>query len=187
MDHHVDIDLWPDPEIAPHLLMSALFAKLHRALAKNGSSRIGVSFPGVDTEAPSLGTRLRLHGGRNELSALLATDWLGAMKDHVSVHDPAPVPAGTKHRVVQRVQTKSSPDRLRRRLIRRHGLDEHEAVDRIPDEAARYVRLPFVELTSASTGQTFKLFVAHGPMRDESERGDFSTYGLSPKATVPWF
>ena len=32
MDHYVDIDVRTDPEFPAHQLMSALYAKLHRAL-----------------------------------------------------------------------------------------------------------------------------------------------------------
>ena len=37
MDHYVDIDVRPDPEFPVHQLMSALYAKLHRALVTQGS------------------------------------------------------------------------------------------------------------------------------------------------------
>ena len=187
MDHHVDIDLRSDPETAPHQLMSALFATLHRSLVARTGSRIGVSFPGVDAKGPHLGTRLRLHGSLPELSSLLSTDWLGALHDHLTVHAPAAVPATAQHRVVQRVQTKSNPERLRRRLMRRHGLDETEAARRIPDEVARFAQLPFVQLRSTSTGQTYRVFIKHGPMFEVPEPGDFGAYGLSRTGTVPWF
>ncbi|MES2880463.1 MAG: type I-F CRISPR-associated endoribonuclease Cas6/Csy4 [Pseudomonadota bacterium] len=186
MDHYVDIEVRPDPEFAPHQLMSALYAKLHRVLVAQGSTRIGVSFPGVDSQ-PHLGARLRLHGSLEALSALLASDWLTGMRDHVALTPPTRVPAAAKNRTVMRVQVKSSPERLRRRLMRRHNLDEQEARQRIPDEAARLTSLPFVQLGSTSTGQTFRLFIAHGPILPGVVPGDFNAYGLSQGATIPWF
>lgn len=189
MDHYVDIDVRPDPEFPAHQLMSALYAKLHRALVAQGSDGIGVSFPGVRTEAPHLGvgTRLRLHGGQAALSALLATDWLAGMRDHAALTPPASVPHEALHRAVQRVQTASSPERLRRRLMRRHDLDAEAARARIPDTAASYTDLPYLQLRSTSTGQTFRLFIRHGPLRPDPVPGGFNTYGLSQGATIPWF
>lgn len=187
MDHYMDIEVRPDPEFPASQLMSALYAKLHRALVALGSKYIGVSLPGVDTGVPQLGTRLRLHGELGALATLLASDWLAGMRDHVALTPPERVPDGAQYRIVRRVQVKSSPERLRRRLMRRHALDEQEAFQRIPDEAARFALLPFVQLRSASTGQTFRLFIEHGPMLASAVSGDFNAYGLSQGGTIPWF
>lgn len=189
MDHYVDIDVRPDPEFPTHQLLSALYAKLHRALVAQGSDRIGVSFPGVRTDAPhlGLGTRLRLHGGPADLSALLASDWLAGMRDHVTLAHVAAVPPGAQYRAVQRVQTASSPERLRRRLMRRHGLNADEARVRIPDTVACFTDLPYLQLRSTSTGQSFRLFISHGPLQLAPVSGDFNAYGLSQGGTIPWF
>lgn len=187
MDHFVDIDVRPDPEFPPHQLMGALYAKLHRALVGQCSADIGVSFPEVDSKRSDLGKRLRLHGERAALSALMASSWLTGMRDHVSLSEPAPVPGTAKHCMVRRVQVKSNPERLRRRLIRRHSLDAQEARERIPDHAARLVKLPFLQLRSSSTGHSFRLFVDHGPPQPHAVAGEFNTFGLSQTATIPWF
>lgn len=187
MDHHVDIDVRPDPEFPPYQLMSVLYAKLHRALVAQGSTRIGVSFPGFDSKMPHLGTRLRLHGNLAALSSLLENDWLTGMRNHVALTQPLPVPENTQHRIVRRVQVKSSPERLRRRLMRRHDIGEQEARQRIPDESARFARLPFISLLSTSTGQAFRLFIDHSTIQARAASGDFNTYGLSQGATIPWF
>ena len=187
MDHYVDIDVRPVQEFPAHQLMSALYAKLHRALVAQACSRIGVSFPGVDSVAPYLGTRLRLHGEFAALSVLLESDWLTGMRDHVALTPPMQVPNTAQNRAVRRVQVKSSPERLRRRLMRRHAIDEQEARQRIPDESARLAHLPFVQLRSTSTGQTFRLFIDHGPVQPGAAPGGFNAYGLSQGATIPWF
>ncbi len=187
MDHYVDIVVRPDPEFPAHQLMSALYAKLHRALAAQASAGIGVSFPGVDSKSPHLGTCIRLHGGLMDLSTLLAVDWLAGMRDHVALTPPTQIPRFVQHRRVSRVQVKSSPERLRRRLMHRHALDEHEARQRIPDNAARLAQLPFVQLRSTSTGQSFRLFIEHGPLQPSVLPGTFNAYGLSQEATIPWF
>ena len=187
MDHHVDIQVRPDPEFPAHQLMSALYTKLHRALVAQACTGIGVSFPGVDSQAPHLGTGLRLHGELAALSALLESDWLTGMRDHVALTPLAQVPGSALHRAVRRVQVKSSPERLRRRLMRRHTIDEQEARQRIPDESASFARLPFVQLRSTSTGQTFRLFIDHGPIQSNAVAGGFNAYGLSQGGTIPWF
>jgi CRISPR-associated endonuclease Csy4 len=187
MDHYVDIDVQPDPEFPAHQLMSALYAKLHRALVARQGAWIGVSFPGFDPEGTYLGMRLRLHGTLADLSGLLESDWLTGMRDHVALTPPRPVPPEAGHRLVKRVQVKSSPERLRRRLMRRHGFDEREACERIPDKLAQLTHLPFVPLRSTSTGQPFMLFIEHGPVQPEAVAGSFNAYGLSRGATIPWF
>ena len=187
MNHYVDIELRPDPEFVANHLMSALYAKLHRALAAQASPAIGVSFPGVGGQALHLGTCLRLHGTEAALSGLLASNWLTGMRDHVTLSLPRRVPDTAQHRVVRRVQVKSSPERLRRRLMRRHNLSEQEARLRIPDDIACFTTLPFLQLRSTSTGQNFMLFIAHGPTQPDAVEGSFNAYGLSQKGTIPWF
>ncbi|MDR6674475.1 type I-F CRISPR-associated endoribonuclease Cas6/Csy4 [Xanthomonas sp. 1678] len=188
MQHYLDLQLRPDPDIAPHHLLGALYARLHRGLVELGTSHIGVSFPGYDDKAPSLGSHLRLHGTESALQGLMATSWLKGMGDHLSISGIALVPGGTSHRQVTRVQAKSSPARLRRRAMRRHGWDADTAIERLPDAAAERLRLPFVTLGSRSTGQAaFPLFIRHGPMLQEARQGLFNSYGLSHEATVPWF
>ena len=187
MDHYVDIQLRPDPEVTANQLMSALYAKLHRALAAQASPAIGVSFPGVGGSGPDLGTCLRLHGTEAALSALLATDWLTGMRDHVTLSLPGRVPDAAQHRNVRRVQVKSSPERLRRRLMRRHNLTEQEALVRIPDDIACFTTLPFLQLRSTSTGQNFRLFIEHSPVQPNAVAAAFNAYGLSQEGTIPWF
>lgn len=189
--HYVELVLQPDPEFGAPMLMAALFAKLHRALVAAGPlAGVGVSWPGHDEAVPTLGACLRLHGSEPALAALMGTPWLRGVRDHL--RDPLPevrvVPGALLgHRVVSRVQVQSSAERMRRRLMRRQQLDEQAARQRIPDEAAQQLRLPFVPLSSSSTGQAFRLFVRHGELRPEPVAGSFNAYGLSQSATVPWF
>lgn len=188
MNQYLDIHLRPDPELAPHQLMSGLYARLHRALVQLNSNDIGVSLPGHDDRKPSTGTHLRLHASEEALQALMAIDWLKGMQDHLCVVPMAVVPENVQHRVVSRVQSKSSPARLRRRAMRRHDLDAEVAAQRISGSSAVFLRLPFVTLGSRSTAQpSFPLFIRHGPMLPTSVAGVFNSYGLSRQATIPWF
>ena len=187
MDHYVDLKLRPDPEISQPHLMGALLSKLHLTLVAQRSGHIGISFPAVQDAPPWLGDRLLLHGNQAELAAMMATSWLAGMRDHVQASAVLPVPPTARFRVVSRVQAKSNPDRLRRRQIRRHGIDAAEALERVPDSAAERLDLPYVQLRSLSTVQSFKLFIRHGVLQDTANPGVFGAYGLSPTATVPWF
>lgn len=187
MDAYLEIRLLPDPEFAPTTLMNALFSKLHRGLVAHGGRNIGVSFPDVEKNGRSLGERLRLHGRRVDLEKLMAAHWLMGMRDHATASEIAAVPAHARQRVVRRVQAKSSPERERRRLIARKGISAEQAIQAISDSAAEQLNLPYLVLTSQSTAQQFRLFVEHLAVQEQAAHGEFSAYGLSPTATVPWF
>lgn len=186
MHHHLDIHLRPDPEILPNQLMAALFTKLHRVLAQNQTNTVGVSFPGYQASS-TLGDTLRLFGPLNDLIGLMEQPWLTGVRDHVRVDAITPVPTTASHRRLQRVQAKSSPERLMRRQMRRHGLNEAQGHAAFDGAKARLLSLPFLTLVSASTGQTFKVFLKLGPNEEARQPGTFNAYGLSATATVPWF
>jgi len=187
MDAYLEIRLLPDPEFPPTTLMNVLFGKLHRGLVAHGGRNIGVSFPDVGKHGRSLGEYLRLHGNEVELEKLMISNWLVGMRDHAAVSEITEVPARAKQRVVRRVQAKSNPERQRRRLIARKGISAERAMQTIPDSAAKRLNLPYLVLTSQSTGQQFRLFVEHLAVREQAVGGEFSAYGLSSTATVPWF
>ena len=190
MNHYIDIHLRPDPEFPPQVLLNALYAKLHKALVELGSQRIGVSFPSHTNK--HLGDVLRLHGSAEDLAALQAQPWLGAIRELVLASIIAPVPATAQHRNVRRVQVQSSPERVKRRLVKRlmqrDGIDEEQAQLRVEVSQVPKLSDPFIALISGSTkGQHFRLFIKHGPIQSRAQSGAFNAYGLSPTATVPWF
>jgi len=114
-------------------------------------------------------------------------NWLNGMSDHIHVTGIQPIPRPEGYRRVQRVQVKSSPERLRRRYMRRHQVDEQSARQAIPDTARKSLALPYVRIDSQSTGQRFQLFIKHGSIEDRPTEGLFNHYGLSVDATIPWF
>lgn len=185
--HYLDITLRPDPEFSPAHLLNALYAKLHRALVQMGTGDVGVSFPQLAPQGHHLGRVLRLHGSLAALQRLQAQPWLQGMHDHVQLGEAAPVPINVQHRSVNRVQAKSSPERLRRRQMKRKGLTEAQALAQVPDSARETLSLPYLDVHSSSTSQRFRLFVRHGPLQAHAIEGLFSAYGFSPETTVPWF
>lgn len=185
MDHYLDIRLLPDPEFSAPMLMNALFAKLHRALAADASIDIAISFPGATVS--HLGCVMRLHGSATRLTAHMAQSWLGGMRDHLEITAVAPIPATATPYLVRRVQAKSSAERLRRRYLKRHPeTDSSSIVELIPDGVERQLTLPYLRINSSSSGQQFLLFIQQ-TLASEALEGDFNSYGLSSAATVPWF
>ncbi|MDF0730247.1 type I-F CRISPR-associated endoribonuclease Cas6/Csy4 [Pseudomonas entomophila] len=187
MDRYLELTLLPDPEFPQPMLMNALLVKLHRALHDVRRDDIGISFPDFRQTPRTLGARLRIHGSQGALLALQARNWLSGMRDHVQLVGPEVVPTCARYRCVSRVQVDSSPERLRRRLIKRHGISEEEARLRIAGNVGKQCELPFAQVRSHTTGQVYRLFIRHGPLMDEARAGTFGGYGLSNAATVPWF
>lgn len=187
MDYYLEFKILDDPEFVPSQLMNALFGKLHRALVQLNNQRIGVSFPEAKNASPYLGKRLRLHGTVADLDALMCLNWLTGMRDHVALSELLPVPESVQYRVVRRVQALSNLERLQRRCIKRHGVNEQEARRRYAGASVQHLELPFVSIRSQSTGQHFRLFVEQGALLSEPQAGLFGCYGLSATATVPWF
>ena len=185
--HYLDLHILQAPEIATVHLMSSLYGRLHAALARACCTTLAVSFSGYDARKPTLGSSLRLIGAPDDLLTLMAQPWLGGLRDHLHISDVATVPANAVPRALRRVQAKSSPARLRRRQVRRHGLTATEALERVPDASSERLDLPFVTLSSASTGQQFRLFLRLDAPEAAPVRGPFNSYGLSTTATVPWF
>lgn len=186
MDHYLDIRLLPDPEFAPQHLMNALFAGLHRILVQLGSDDIGISFPGLGEGRSGLGNHLRLHGSTTALQRLMEQPWLRGLRDHAQVGEVSAVPISATQGAVRRVQAKSSPERLRRRQMKRKGWSAEEARAAIPESAAETLKLPFLTIRSASTSQTFRLFIDQHPI-DQARPGKFNAYGLSTTASLPRF
>lgn len=187
MSHYIDIHLRPDPEIAEHQLMAALYGRLHVRLAELRVEDVGLSFPGYRAKPAWLGSVLRLFGPVDSLKRVTSGNWLGALRDHVQTQEVLAIPANAEHRRLRRVQAKSNPARLRRRQMKRHGLSEAEALARVPDSAAEGLTLPYVQLRSNSTGQTFRLFLELGAPQAEVKGGSFNAFGLSSVNTTPWF
>lgn len=188
--HYIDITLLPDPEFSHAHLLSALVAKLHRALVQQKITEIGASYPGHIAQPPArrtLGATLRLHGTPDALQRLFGQDWLKGMRDHTQVGDMCLAPADAQYRCVRRRQFKTNVDRLRRRRMQRKGETVEQAAAAIPDGVERRPDLPFVQLRSSSSGQAFCLFIEHGPLLNEPIPGAFNAYGLGKGASVPWF
>ncbi|MEI7707189.1 MAG: type I-F CRISPR-associated endoribonuclease Cas6/Csy4 [Chlorobium sp.] len=186
MNHYLEIQILPDPEFIPSIIMNVLYSKLHSALVKTGRSDIGLSFPDFNLKRKQLGMRLRLHGTEEGLMCLMPNVPLTGLRDHLWIGNIQEVPAGTSYIKVQRVQCKSNAERMRRRLIKRKKITEEEALAIIPDSVQKHLNLPYLTLKSVSTGQSFQLFIRQEVTINQVP-GIFNLYALSNQATVPMF
>jgi len=185
--HYLDITVIPDPEIGAPQLMGALYEKLHLALVRDRIDSIGISFPHYSVIPKTLGHLLRLHSTETALQNLQATDWLKGLRDHVHITSITEVPHHALYRVVRRKQFKTSVERLRRRHMRRTGETEQYVKEKIPKSVEQIPTLPYVQMRSRSTGQSFRLCIAMGDTQSYPVSGTFTSYGLSTHATIPWF
>ena len=181
MDHYLEIEVLSDPEFNATILMSALYAKLHRALVAVGHGEIGVSFPRA---GKTPGDLLRLHAGPGALARLMEQNWLKGLNDYTRSSQIKAAPATDQHIQVKRVQPKQTAARLRR-AVKRGSIPESEAEKLLSERVL--LKNPFFQLQSQSTGQRFHLFVEQQKSLPKVSTGAFSSYGLSDKATVPWF
>jgi CRISPR-associated endonuclease Csy4 len=185
MEYYKEITLLQDPEFKETLLMNILFSRLHIALAEQGQGKVGISFPHFDK---TLGNTIRLHGSSHALKRIEELKWLKGLDDYISDSDILSVPENCKFRVVKRVQTKSSVERLYRRSVKKGWLTEAEAEIEIQKKKDKKIKYPFVQVKSQSTGKQFPLFIVHEEIKDTPQNGKFSAYGLSEaNATIPWF
>lgn len=189
MMHYIDIRLLPDPEFEEDVLLEALFSSLHRRLSEIHGVNLGISFPKFSNVSAKLGSVLRLHGSEEHLNVLLSSAWKRSVSEFATLSLVLPVPSDAQHRVVRRVQAASSLERRARRYAKRHDVSLEEAERHLSNVGAseERLRLPVVYIRSASTGQRFPIFIEHGKVQAEPATGEFSAYGLSGVATVPWF
>jgi CRISPR-associated endonuclease Csy4 len=184
MDYYIDIQILPNPEFLDGTLMNEIFFDLHKVLASDGKTDIGISFPNFKK---ALGDVLRVHGSQNSLQRLMTLKWLARIVDYINVSEITKIPESACYRVVKRIQTKSCQERLFRRSVRKGWITEEEAALKIREKSNKTLSLPFLHVKSLSTQQRFRLFIEHGPITSEPVTGKFNAYGLSSNATIPWF
>ncbi len=184
MNYYVDIQTLPNSDFSNHILMNILFSHLHKLLVEFSKGEVGISFPHV---SKTLGTTLRLHGHQSSLQPLMCISEIKGLRDYIKVSVISQIPEKVSYRVVKRLQTKSSKERLYRRSLQKGWINKEEAVRKISDNSKKISSLPFLKIKSHSTNQAFLLFIEHGPILSDPVPGKFTSYGLSSCATVPWF
>lgn len=192
MKFYLDITLLPDSEINIGFLWHKVYGQTHRALVEkknaNGNSDIAVSFPTYDDTVFPLGNKLRLLASTEKQLEQLGIDkYLKNLTDYCHCTSIKEVPQSVNIFVrFKRVQFDTNIERLVRRRAKRKNESFEQAFEHLNGFKDKDSKLPFVNMNSLSSNHRFRLFI----QKEEAEReklGDFTCYGLSKTATVPWF
>ena len=183
MNSYIDIRVLPDPEFKETVLINALYAKIHRVIPKVGNGRIGLSFPNYNK---TLGDVLRVHGNATDLNALMAENWLTGLRDYCRISAIDSVPDNCQYRTVTRKQVKSAHNK-RKRAVSKGWLTVQQAWEKFPDESSQKLKLPYAQIKSLSANSVMRVYIDHGELKSQPTEGEFSSYGLSKTATIPWF
>jgi CRISPR-associated endonuclease Csy4 len=193
MKHYIDITLLQNDEIGHYFLWSKIYQQLHLALVEQGHGQVGLAFPEYSSGQPRLGRKLRVFGSTVEtLEKLGLSKWLRRLVDYCHLTSIRPVPEHTQYAVFSRKQCDTNPERLARRRAKRKDETYEQALAHFAGFEGVFTTLPFVDLTSLSTtlpedkSHRFKLFIERKFCKSP-QNGEFSCYGLSKTATVPWF
>lgn len=194
MRYYLDIKLKPDDDFPVYFLRNACFTKLHKALHTLNSVDIGVSFQKYDGK--KLGCFIRLHGDNNALQTLQDSNWLGGLSGYCEVSDVLSVPDDVEcYRTVSRIQPTMTMAKLKKRVEYQKAngdLTTKPEVDTYEKQykAKMYAESldnPYLELHSSSSHQNYRIFIDFGELQDKPDLGEFNHFGLSKKATIPWF
>ena len=196
--YFTEITCWTEETVPIAFVMGKVMDVLHLAFVnlhhELGHNPIGVGFPEYLRQiSPSgrfigLGTTIRLFSREAEhLERLKLAQQLRHLDDYLEMREGVALERpNLKYAIFERVQPKTSRERLVRRQAKRKGLDESEirALYHTFDE--QRVDLPFLQLHSLSTGQPFRLFINKQTAEAPTE-WQFGTYGLSNTVAVPDF
>ncbi len=195
MNFYLDITLLPNVEANLGFLWQKVYGQLHLALVEqqtaNGNSAIAASFPEYGNKDFPLGSKLRLFAlTQSQLQQLDMAKWLNRLTDysHCASIKEVPESASTFVRF-KRVQFDTNVERLARRRAKRKGEYFEQALKHFNNNnfKAQESKLPFVNMTSLSKKERFRLFIEKEGVEQE-EFGGLTCYGLSlGGATVPEF
>jgi len=193
MNSFINIRFMEDDEVPMFFIRNKTFTKLHKALHDCKQTTIGVSFPNYKVK---LGDTIRLHGDKASLETLQQTNWLGGLVGYCEVGDILPVPENIKsYRIVSRKQPTMTLKKLEKRVAHQKANGKLKTDEDIKNYERQYKEKmyatsldnPYLELQSTSNGNRYRVFIEISDLLDRSESGDFNHFGLSNKATIPWF
>jgi CRISPR-associated endonuclease Csy4 len=192
MNYYQEISLLPNADISLYFLWQKLYQQIHIALVENkngdSASTIGVAFPEYEAGKYSLGTKLRLFAeDEQSLAEMQCEKWLNRLSDYVHLSRIKPVPeklAG--HACFKHIKLKGNKEKLARRRAKRNGETMQQALAHFEDFEEQRSNLPYINMSSETNGQRFRLFIEKQVM-GQSQTGLYSCYGLSNATTVPLF
>lgn len=167
-----------------NVLLNKVYTKFHKRLYDLKSSEIGASFPSYQVK---LGQTLRIHGIQKSLAELQNENWLGGLIGYCDVSVIEKIPAQIEgYRTVSRIQTTMSYAKLKRLKQRRSIKPEEEKIYKAR-MFSKGIDNPYLELKSTSNGQKHRRYIEFGEILENPVNGLFDSFGLSKKATIPWF
>ena len=197
MKYYLDISLLPGTEISLGFLWEKVYQQIHIALAENkiseNESAIGISFPKYGDKIFPLGDKLRLFSEEKpQLEQLDVKKWLNRLMDYTHVTSIKNVPLSVdKYACFKRKQFKSNLLKEAERRAKHKNESLEIALAHFKDYQ-KESSLPFINMTSLTikedtlNNKNFKLFIAKENL-NKPVQGGFNCYGLSKKATTPWF
>lgn len=192
MKAYQDITLLPGADIGQYFLWGKIYPRIHMGLVDNqlmnGLSSIGLAFPEYHAELNQLGTKLRLFAPEKEvLERFNAKRWLNFLSDYIHVTGIRDVPSAiAQYSRFKRKQSKSSMERLARRKAKYELIEFDQALQSLKNKKEVFVNAPFIQMSSRSSGKSFRLFIIKESGLDRINVG-FSCYGLSAISTIPDF
>ncbi|TYZ22947.1 type I-F CRISPR-associated endoribonuclease Cas6/Csy4 [Selenomonas ruminis] len=192
MKYYQELTILPDAEVSANQIWSKVYHQLHIALADQindgEKGRIGVSFPECVNEGRiTLGNKLRVFAEEEkELAKMDIKRWLRRYQDYVHVTQIRLVPNRLRgYAIYRRYHPKANYSQKARRYAKRHSIDYDEAIKLFPMENKK-IDLPYVQMSSETNSQKFRLYVEKVLCNSEVDKG-FGSYGLDNKSTVPEF
>lgn len=192
MNHYQEISLLPNADISVYFLWQKVYQQIHLALVEgknaDNASAIGVAFPEYAANANSLGTNLNLFAeDEKSLEQMQCEKWLSRLKDYVHIFPIKTVPEKLEgHACFKHIKLKGNKEKLARRRAKRKGETLQEALLHYEDFKEQNSKLPYINMTSQTNGQRFRLFIEKKETK-EPHTGLYSCYGLSNTTTVPLF
>lgn len=192
MKYYQEISLLANADIAVYFLWQKVYQQIHLALVANKNddnpSAVGVSFPEYNSAQYALGAKLRLFAeDERTLEKMECSKWLSRFKDYVHLSSIKPVPEQIEgFACFKHIKLKGNKEKLARRRAKRKGVTLQQALAHFEDFEEQRSNLPYINMSSQTNGQRFRLFIERLKM-ENPQTGLYSCYGLSNSATVPLF
>lgn len=203
MKYYIELALNDHLKIKMYDLLSKCYMQLHLAFVEQKDEHnkvlFGVSFPEYhfddNKQFGMLGTKLRIFSdSESELQALNLSNWLNRLLDYVHISSIREVPKSIKSYATYSRKQFKGEKRLEERFNQKvehcsklHHISLEEAQKRYEKRSPDPISLPFIQLESLTTKQSFRLFIERRLFDEPTAKNVFSTYGLSTESTVPEF
>lgn len=192
MKYFIELTLLSNLEIPLHFIWKKLYQQIHFALVDikfgDNISQIGVSLPEYNANDFVVGKKMRLFAEEEQtLKDMQCEKWLDRLQDYVQMRSVEAVPETVNdHACFKHVKMTGNAAKLARRRAKRHNESFERALAHFSGYEEQRTKLPYINMTSQSNGQSFRLFIEKQE-KAEPQSGYFSCYGLSDTTTVPLF